>query len=325
MRNSKSNYLIVAALSLLSILTSCKKDALESITPSNQNNAEQAQEATPPTDASQFAEYNERNTGAMLLPESQYDKLQKVENANTTLVYPASYYLSCPPIGNQGSEGSCVAFGTAYAARSIARYYKTGASSYSYSSNIFSPEFIYNQIKISTCAGGSYATDAFNKMAYYLPWGSGGGVCTWTKMPYSSTNGCSTMPNASQVSNASLYSISGYATVNSVTNDIKNQLVQNRAVVVCGPVDTKFQNLAYGATYTSYNSAQKVGNHCYTVIGYSDAKHAFKVMNSWGTNWATSGYAWIDYDVVCTTLPIWPNPVIPTGFWKEAYVITSSL
>nr|MBK9653840.1 C1 family peptidase [Bacteroidota bacterium] len=324
MRNSKSNYLIVAALSLLSILTSCKKDSLESIAPSTQN-AVEVEATQPPQEETQNAEYNERNTGAVLLPESQYDKLEKVENVNTTLVYPASKYLTCPPIKSQGSEGSCVAFGTAYSARSIAKYYKTGATSYNYSTNVFSPEFIYNQIKVSTCAGGSYVTDALNKMRYALPWYFGQGVCTWNSMPYSSTNGCSTLPNAAQIANANLHRITSYATVNCVTNDIKNQLVQNRAVIVAGPVDTKFQNLAYGATYTSYNSAQKVGNHCYTVIGYSDAKHAFKVMNSWGTNWATSGYAWIDYDVVCTTLPIWPNPVIPTGFWKEAYVITSSL
>jgi hypothetical protein len=31
------------------------------------------------------------------------------------------------------------------------------------------------------------------------------------------------------------------------------------------------------------------------VIGYSDSKNAFKVLNSWGRTWGDQGYGWIDY------------------------------
>jgi len=44
-------------------------------------------------------------------------------------------------------------------------------------------------------------------------------------------------------------------------------------------------------------------NHCVTLIGWDDSKHAWLVKNSWGPNWggpcglgSTGGYAWIDYD-----------------------------
>ena len=39
--------------------------------------------------------------------------------------------------------------------------------------------------------------------------------------------------------------------------------------------------------------------HAIVVIGYDDTKYgtgAFEIMNSWGTEWANDGYAWIKYD-----------------------------
>jgi hypothetical protein len=55
-----------------------------------------------------------------------------------------------PPVVSQGGEGACVAFAVGYAARSAEQYYRTNASSYSNSTNVFSPEFLYNQIKFSS-------------------------------------------------------------------------------------------------------------------------------------------------------------------------------
>jgi len=31
------------------------------------------------------------------------------------------------------------------------------------------------------------------------------------------------------------------------------------------------------------------------VVGFDDARRAFKVMNSWGTNWGNDGFCWLDY------------------------------
>src|SRR5204863_7426567 len=52
---------------------------------------------------------------------------------------PGNYSLQTPPIEQQGGEGSCAVFATTYAARSIERFYKTNATTYSLSTNIFSP------------------------------------------------------------------------------------------------------------------------------------------------------------------------------------------
>src|SRR5204863_6006477 len=59
---------------------------------------------------------------------------------------PGSASIAMPPVQYQGSESACVTFALLYA-RDAEQYYKTGASSYSTMSNIFSPEFVYDQTK----------------------------------------------------------------------------------------------------------------------------------------------------------------------------------
>jgi Domain of unknown function (DUF4384)/Papain family cysteine protease len=46
------------------------------------------------------------------------------------------------------------------------------------------------------------------------------------------------------------------------------------------------------------NSGNPNLGHCMVVIGYDNNKYggAFEVMNSYGTNWGSNGYAWIKYD-----------------------------
>src|SRR3990170_4186295 len=116
---------------------------------------------------------------------------------------PASFQLVTPPVGNQGNEGSCVAFSIAYAARSIEQYYKTNATSYSVASNIFSPECVYNQTKFGDCGTGTAITIVMDLIKNQ-------GVSTWQSMPYSDINGCLLQPDANQIANASAYKISSY-------------------------------------------------------------------------------------------------------------------
>src|SRR5207247_2356974 len=112
-----------------------------------------------------------------------------------------------------GGEASCAAFSTVYAARSAEQFYKTGATSYSYSTNIFSPEFIYDQTKFvaGDCSSGTAPSTALDFMLSK-------GVCTWQSMPYSDMNGCSLLPGSSQTSEAANYKIVSYSKI--VKSDI---------------------------------------------------------------------------------------------------------
>jgi C1A family cysteine protease len=207
-----------------------------------------------------------------------------------TTAIPSSYSLIMPPVGNQGYEGSCVAWATAYAARSCKQYYATNAFSYSYSSNIYSPEFVFNQIKLGTNCGSSammYAMDLLVKQ----------GVCTWQSMPYSATNGCSLLPTTGQTSEAAGYKIASYARV--YPNDpvtIKTMIASKKAIPFTCNTDYNFKYYTAGTVWTAY--AGFSGSHAMVICGYDDAKHAYKVMNSWGATWGDAGYLWIDYNLL---------------------------
>jgi len=191
---------------------------------------------------------------------------------------PRTKLLTCPPVGNQGRDGACVGWGVGYAARSII----SGAQT------TFSPNYIYNQIKIGDCASGSYPVDAINLVANQ-------GVATWSVMPYVDGE-CYTQPNQYQRQNAANYKIRTASRVNIDYNSIRAQIAAGNPVIVGGRVDQAFQSLGYNRILNSVSG--QGGGHCYCIVGYYDDYNCFKVMNSWGSNWATNGFGYVSYDIV---------------------------
>lgn len=204
---------------------------------------------------------------------------------------PGKSELFTPPVGYQGNEGSCVVFASAYAARSIEQYYRTNASDYNYSSNIFSPEYVYNQIKAgSSCFSGTSITTCLDFL--YSK-----GVCTWQTMPYSDMNGCDLKPTSAQDAEATNYKISNYSKmINIDITAIKTMLYSGHAVIVSLTVDNGFVAAGPGYIWSSATSTDGQASHTVALVGYDDAKHAYKIMNSWGTGWGDYGYSWVDYD-----------------------------
>jgi hypothetical protein len=207
--------------------------------------------------------------------------------ASSTL--PSSISLAMPPVGNQGVEFSCVAWAVAQT-RSAEQYFTSGSSTYNQSANIFSPEYIYNQVKLfSDCSSGTTITRCLALLQSQ-------GVCTWQTLPYSSQNGCSLLPNETQIAEASKYKISSYVQI--LTSDqvaIKTMLSQKHPLVTWSSIDDNFLNAKAGFIW-KYFSGTYGTTHAYIICGYDDAKHAYLVMNAWGTTWGDAGYSWIDYD-----------------------------
>jgi C1A family cysteine protease len=202
---------------------------------------------------------------------------------------PTTANIPMPAIGYQGSEGSCVTFAAVYYMRSAEQYKKSGASSYSFATNVMSPEFVYNQTKASTsCSSGSSLLNTLNFM--YSK-----GVCTWQSMPYTSSD-CSTMPTSAQLTEATNYKITGYSQI--VASDqtaIKTLLSTGHPVVFTFTVDANFYNAGPGYIWNSYSSTI-YGPHALTLCGYDDSKRAYRAINQWGTTWGDAGYVWIDYN-----------------------------
>lgn len=207
-------------------------------------------------------------------------------------VFPASQILMTPPAQNQGGEGACSAFASTYA-RSIEYFYQSNALFYDNGINVFSPEFVYDQIKaISDCGGGSTISAA---LALF----QSTGVVTWNSMPYSSWNGCALVPTQAQWLEALNYRISGSARI--LTSDmvaVKSMLMNHHPVLIGAAVDQAFLDARAGFIWTTYQGGG-VG-HALTIVGFDDSKHAYKVLNSWGTAWGDQGSSWIDYDLLPT-------------------------
>jgi hypothetical protein len=202
---------------------------------------------------------------------------------------PSSAILVTPPVGNQGNEGSCVPFATAYAGRSIEQYYRTGAADYSFSSNVFSPEYIYSQTKVGDCGSGTSITACLDYM--YAK-----GVTTWQTVPFSYVNGCSLEPTLTQINEAAKFKIPTYSKLlSSDQTAIKAMIVDKHAVIVGLNIDNNFVNAGPGYVWNTIGEGN--APHGVIICGYDDSKNAFKILNSFGTGWGDAGYLWVDYSV----------------------------
>jgi C1A family cysteine protease len=72
-------------------------------------------------------------------------------------------------------------------------------------------------------------------------------------------------------------------------------IASKHPVIVTLLADNSFINAGPGFIWRT--SVAGSLRHCVVICGYDDAKHAYKVMNSFGTSWGDAGFSWIDYDL----------------------------
>lgn len=245
-------------------------------------------------------------TGASFDPE-QYDNTAVFEppvtdNSKNPLPEAVSLLKYAPQRLNQGSQGSCVGWGSAYAARTILEAQRTGKDP---NSIAFSPAYLYNQIGLEGCQG-AYIPNAMEVMQKE-------GLISLRDFPYTDDN-CSRQPSASQKQKASQYTMPGYVRLtkgdaNGVGQEaidlvaIKQNIAQGAPVVIGMMVGGSFMQNMMGQEV--WNPTQNdlsmsgFGGHCMCVIGYDDYKEggAFQIMNSWGPEWGKNGVAWVPYNV----------------------------
>ena len=217
---------------------------------------------------------------------------------------PRSVDLSAnfPVPGDQGPNGSCVGWATAYAAKSYQERVEMQWD-LSRADHLFSPAYIYNQIKVADCPGGSLISDALNLMVNQ-------GVATLDLMPYN-PNDCNTQPSEEARQLAANFKAHEWRRLSSL-QDIKAALANRQPVVAGIHVYPQMQTLR--GPDSIYNSAagQRLGGHAVAIVGYDDDKAggAFRIINSWSPNWGDNGYFWMPYDFA-----------LGQGIMGEAYVV----
>ena len=220
------------------------------------------------------------------------------DNIKNPLPERVSLLEFAPRRRNQGQQGSCVAWASAYAARTILEARRTGKSP---DQVAFSPSFMYNQISLdhNSCQG-SYIKLAMDNMYNQ-------GAVPFKDFAYDQKS-CNKTPSGELKRKANAYKIKGFQrlTEDGQSNTaemlaIKQNLAKGSPVVIGMMVGGSFMQDMMGKEFwfptRADESKSGFGGHAMCVIGYDDFKEggAFQIMNSWGEEWGKKGIFWIRY------------------------------
>lgn len=219
-------------------------------------------------------------------------------------VLPQSFDLrpNCPPIYDQGNQGSCTS-NAGCACRSMLAN----------NPNLYlSRAFLYYQERTlegtTSKDAGASIRDICKATAKY-------GICPDIDMPYTDKD-YTTPPTPKSLNDALTYKISAYK---SVTNAeaVKTALVSRKQPILIGMTvfsSMESQSVAKsGILPMPKSTEQKMGGHAVLIVGYQDAspktgfrklfsclstksKGSFIVRNSWGANWGQAGYFMMPYE-----------------------------
>jgi C1A family cysteine protease len=215
----------------------------------------------------------------------------EIAEIDVDIFYPENLDLSgfLPSVGNQGKQGSCVAWATGYYLKSFHENYENLMNGDAMNKKM-SPAFIYNQIKVSGCDDGSNVQRALDTIY-------SSGIPSLIVMPYDE-NDCETQPTEVQKSMALPNKIRSYHYLDQdkVFEQTRAFLLNEQPVVIAITIDRNY----FGArdengVYIYRKFKESSGGHAMLVVGYDDDMNAFKVVNSWGESWGNKGFVWIDY------------------------------
>jgi len=224
-----------------------------------------------------------------------------------------------PPIGNQGIEGSCVAWATGYYVKTFqeARERNWDLSGYNWikdstgypdheaQSKVISPDFIYHLTNNGQDRGISVFR-AINFMQKY-------GASSWQKMP-NDPNNSTRWPGEDAWREAVKYrGVSSpifLVDTNQTQNDFLKKLIRDGKLALIHVNAYRFPQLDQNDLWTIENYQTNLFNHLNAVVGYDDnfgpyiengdtTYGAFKVVNNWGKGgWEnqSDGFYYISYE-----------------------------
>jgi hypothetical protein len=224
------------------------------------------------------------------------EKVRETDIDEDVLNLPASFSFDGPPIQSQGNTNKCVSFSSAYY---IIGLYNGLTSASTDISNAGSVEFshaTFKKINADDCADGAFLFDEGNikGMAEIL---QTTGTPSWGSLPFVDSKACA-VTTASNTTEAAKNKISGYARLDKTEfndlQELKSWMYAGFPLWFAVDVEDNFGDLGNGDIWTK-NSGTGSG-HAMTLVGWDDAKKAFKIANSWGKNWGSNGYGWVSYD-----------------------------
>ncbi len=237
--------------------------------------------------------------------ESEFNKIARSpERASRDLnSIPSSFSLKAyaPIPGDQGKAGTCVAWSSSYAARTISyclQHLITDPAQIKAVS--FSPNFIYYYVKQpgdQDCTGGAKV-----EMAMKVLTQRGDVLLT------ENVKDCATKIESQIDTTAKTYSIKAYSALTNTFGRIsrnevlaiKRGIAEKKPVIFSLKCFKSLFDVGKEAVWRKKENDSIVGNHAMCIVGFDDKKEggAFEVMNSWGTEWGDKGFFWLPYDML---------------------------
>ncbi len=220
-----------------------------------------------------------------------------------------SWEQYCPPVGNQGEYGTCVAWATSYGLKTTLNMIDGTWSTSNKNSSSYqcSPVDLWHSMRsnysseVSKGCGGSSFDPAFKAM-------QNKGVATLSNVPFNNQKmTCDGVSGKGLSSNK----ITTYRTVaysadmssdgkayGMTVNNIKAHL-EKGPLVIGARLGEKFMSWNSSAVITNDTKDYK-GQHAYhamMLVGFDDNRKAFRIQNSWGkSSWGDEGMIWVGYN-----------------------------
>ncbi len=235
--------------------------------------------------------------------QAAYDRLPRkaVQATRAYTALPARVSLKgyAPSPGDQGPYGTCTAWATGYAARTIAESVALKRADAGLTTDsVFSPVFIYKNLsKDPSCQSGTSIHNALELM-------KGEGAAK--RLEIEKTMDFAAIP-LTYYSGERRYTIAGFSTlIFSMANGgdiskhdmVKKALAENKPVLISLNCPDSFHS-ARDVWWPTEDPKKDHGGHALCVIGYDDDRSGgvFEILNSWGEYWGDHGYIWIPYTV----------------------------
>lgn len=198
-----------------------------------------------------------------------------------------------PPVRRQ-TMNDCTAWALVYGVKSFAEARDQGWKP-DRPERQFSPNFVYNQINDGADEGSNFVR-AFQVMTQQ-------GAATLAVAPYRPGDFTS-QPDERARRDAEAFRIHDGLLVRDRLG-IRRALQRRQPVGFGADVNPEFLGGRF-EVYTrdvffrdrrNRRPNQPHGKHAMVIVGYDDARQAFLVQNSWGTDWGQRGYCWVAYDL----------------------------
>ncbi len=220
---------------------------------------------------------------------------------NTNNLAPSiSLESKFPPIGDQGSYGTCVAWSVGYNLKTALNAIENGWTStqLASTSNQTSPKDLWLTIptnkKGAKCEGTNFepALDAL----------IADGAATLGSVPYEMGSSCTGTKAGNSNNKLANYRKIASETEGLTVDNFKGYLNAGRPISIGAKLGDRFMTWNSSAVISSdtYNKpGMQHAYHAMVLVGYDDSKNAFRVRNSWGPSWGDKGSIWVDYSFFC--------------------------